>query len=140
MSDKIDWRGSVGKEWADKVDGLDFLLGPTGDAGIEILGSLKGKRILDVGCGAGTTSRDLSARGAKVTGVDISHDLLEVARERGQANYIKADASADPLGGPYDAVYSRCGAMFFDDPVAFSVSILFAKPVRIMGTINCALS
>ncbi|KAB7615535.1 class I SAM-dependent methyltransferase [Amylibacter sp. SFDW26] len=118
MSDTIDWRGSVGKEWADKVDGLDLLLGPTGDAGIEALGDLSGKCVLDVGCGAGTTSRALAARGAIVTGADISSDLLDVARERGHANYIMADASADPLGGPHDAVYSRCGAMFFDDPVA----------------------
>ncbi len=117
MSDTIDWRGSVGKEWADKVDGLDLLLGPTGDAGIEALDDINGKRVLDVGCGAGTTSRDLASRGAKVTGVDISDDLLNVARERGEANYLMADASSDPLNGPYDAVYSRCGAMFFDDPV-----------------------
>jgi len=118
MSDKIDWRGSVGKEWADKAEGLDHLLGPTGTVGIEMLGDITQKRVLDVGCGAGATARALAARGGNVTGIDISRDLLDVAQAHGGAKYLMADASVGALGGPYDAVYSRCGAMFFDDPVA----------------------
>ncbi len=115
MVDKLDWQGSVGKEWSKRMDGLDLLLGPVGEIGIEALGDIAGKRVLDVGCGAGSTSHTMSGLGATVTGVDVSKDLLTLAKQQGGADFILADASSDPLGGPYDAVYSRCGAMFFDD-------------------------
>jgi SAM-dependent methyltransferase len=118
MVNKLDWQGRVGKEWAKRMDGLNCLLGPVGDQGITALGDVAQKRVLDVGCGAGSTSRALAVRGADVTGVDISEDLLALAKEDGGASYMLADASSAPLGGPYDAVYSRCGAMFFDDAVA----------------------
>ncbi len=118
MVNKLDWQGSVGKEWSKRMDGLDHLLNPVGELGIATMGNVTGKRVLDVGCGAGSTSRALNTLGADVTGVDISKDLLALAKEQGRAKYILADASTDPLGGPYDAVYSRCGAMFFDDAVA----------------------
>ncbi len=118
MVDKLDWQGHVGKEWSKRMDGLDQLLGPVGDIGIAALGDVTDKRVLDVGCGAGSTSRALTAFGADVTGVDISNDLLTLAKQQGGADFILADASTDPLGGPYDAVYSRCGAMFFDDAAA----------------------
>ncbi|MBE9477046.1 MAG: class I SAM-dependent methyltransferase [Proteobacteria bacterium] len=118
MTDKLDWQGRVGKEWSKRMDGLNCLLGPVGDQGIAALGDVADKRVLDVGCGAGSTSRALARLGADVTGVDVSEDLLALAREDGGAEYLLADASSAPLGGPYDAVYSRCGAMFFDDAVA----------------------
>ncbi|MBL4750796.1 MAG: class I SAM-dependent methyltransferase [Amylibacter sp.] len=118
MVNKLDWQGSVGKEWSKRMDGLDPLLGPVGDMGITALGNVAAKRVLDVGCGAGSTSRALASLAANVTGVDISQDLLALAKQQGAADYILANAAVDPLGGPYDAVFSRCGAMFFDDAVA----------------------
>ncbi len=131
---KLDWQGQVGKEWAIRADGLNQLLGPVGQAGIKALGDVAGKRVLDVGCGAGSTSRALSALGADVTGVDVSSDLLELAKENKTERYILADASRDTLGGPYDAVYSRFGAMFFDDPTAGWVHI------RAQSGAGCKLS
>ena len=100
MVDKFDWQGSVGKEWSKRMDGLDHLLNPVGELGIAAMGNVKGKRVLDVGCGAGSTSRALNTLGADVTGVDISKDLLALAKEQGGAKYMLADASADPLPCP----------------------------------------
>lgn len=118
MVNKQDWQGRVGFEWARRSDDLDAMLGPLGEVGIKALGGVAGKSVLDIGCGAGHTSRALAELGADVTGVDISEDLLAAAKRSKGARYLLADAGKDDLHGPYDAVYSRFGAMFFDDPIA----------------------
>ena len=115
-----DWSGRVGEEWADKAEALDGMLGPFGDAGIDALGDVVGKRIIDLGCGAGATSIALADRGALVTGVDVSEALLDVARTRDpdmRCAFVLADAGEVELARRFDALYSRCGAMFFDAPV-----------------------
>ena len=52
---------------------------------LDFLGPLKGKRVLDAGCGDGTYSLEAAEREALVTGVDLSEDMLAVARERSAA-------------------------------------------------------
>jgi SAM-dependent methyltransferase len=47
-----------------------------------LLGDTKGKVVLDYGCGAGENTVLVAAHGAKVIGVDISPDLLELAAKR----------------------------------------------------------
>lgn len=127
MTTKADWQGRVGAEWADKSDALDAFLGPSGDAAMAALGLRAGWRVLDLGCGAGTTSFQLAEAvgpGGAVVGVDVSPDLVAKAQGRLAAHpgapvtFLLADAAVAPLPGPFDALYSRCGAMFFDDPVA----------------------
>ena len=58
---------------------------------------LLGKRVLDVGCGGGILSEAMAARGAEVTGIDLSDRALKVAElhllESGaRVNYLHADA------------------------------------------------
>lgn len=43
---------------------------------------ISGKKILDIGCGTGLLSAKLAKLGGNVTGIDISPDMLEVAKER----------------------------------------------------------
>ncbi len=43
---------------------------------------VKGKKILDAGCGAGNDSEILAERGARVVGIDVSHKMIEMARKR----------------------------------------------------------
>lgn len=43
---------------------------------------LRGRRVLDAGCGTGAAAVQLALRGAEVTGVDVSAGLIEVARSR----------------------------------------------------------
>jgi 2-polyprenyl-6-hydroxyphenyl methylase / 3-demethylubiquinone-9 3-methyltransferase len=42
--------------------------------------TLKGKTVLDVGCGGGILSESMAARGAKVTGIDLGEKALKVAQ------------------------------------------------------------
>lgn len=77
----------------------------------ELLGDVTGQRVLDAGCGDGYLARFLAARGAKVTGIDISPRLIGAARRldlADQISYQIADLTR-PLPGlaaSFDAVAS----------------------------------
>jgi 2-polyprenyl-6-hydroxyphenyl methylase/3-demethylubiquinone-9 3-methyltransferase len=47
---------------------------------IDGLAGLKGKTVLDVGCGGGILAESMAQRGAQVTGIDLAHEPLKVAR------------------------------------------------------------
>jgi 2-polyprenyl-3-methyl-5-hydroxy-6-metoxy-1,4-benzoquinol methylase len=51
-------------------------------------GDLRGKKVLDVGCGDGTNSVLLARLGADVTGIDISPRLIEIAGSRAEINQV----------------------------------------------------
>jgi ubiquinone/menaquinone biosynthesis C-methylase UbiE len=82
----------------------------------------KGARVLDVGCGFGDVTaaiaRTIGPDGL-ATGVDVAERFVDVARRDAEANrisnarFFSADVQTDDLGGPYDAVFSRFGTMFF---------------------------
>jgi len=46
----------------------------------DLLGDITGKSVLDYGCGTGTFSRFLQSKGASVTGLDVSENMIEVAK------------------------------------------------------------
>lgn len=125
MTDAINqrayWNAEVGQIWAAEAQRLDAMLAPLGALAMEALGAIRGMRVLDIGCGAGATTRALALQGADVVGVDVSEPLLEAARAAGGGpRYLQADAGHDALPGPFDAAFSRFGVMFFEDtPAAF---------------------
>ena len=53
-------------------------------AALSPAGELRGKRVLDLGCGSGDLSLALIAQGARVTAVDLSPGMVEVARRRAE--------------------------------------------------------
>ncbi len=68
-------------------------------------------RILEVGCGTGRVLRYLLERGCRVTGVDISEEMLELARQKlaefertGQVRLLCHDILKQPLAGEFDRV------------------------------------
>jgi ubiquinone/menaquinone biosynthesis C-methylase UbiE len=69
---------------------------------LDLAGDVAGRRILDVGCGAGPMLAALRDRGAVVTGVDPSIKMLELARQRlGEGAVLyQAGLGGDPLPFP----------------------------------------
>lgn len=125
LATREDWIGRTGEEWAKRSAALERLLGPAGAAGLGALGARSGDVVLDLGCGGGVSTETLGssvAPGGFVTGIDVSPDLVAQARERtagsDHVDVIEADAETYQFSRTYDAVYSRFGSMFFDDPSA----------------------
>lgn len=123
------WNAQAGETWAAQQDKLDRQLEPLGEAAMDALAPTPGEQLIDIGCGAGQTTLALAGRvgpDGAVLGVDISVPLLGVARRRaeGLANvsFLEADAQTWPFE-PADAVFSRFGVMFFNDPSAALANI-----------------
>ena len=95
----VAWREQAGPE----ADPFGLLL-PL----LNLLGDIDGRWVLDAGCGEGYLARALAARGAHVTGIDLSSRLIALARARdpgGSIDYQVADLS-QPLpavAGRFDA-------------------------------------
>lgn len=128
-----EWQGRTGDSWAAEWRRTDRSFGTLTDRLLQRSRALDFAQVLDVGCGAGELSLAI-ARGrhdAHVTGVDISPQLVAIARERGanlgNAEFLVADAAQwRPSGAPCDLVISRHGVMFFADPVAAFANIAAA--------------
>ncbi len=75
-----------GRHFGDLAARYDELRSGPSDDAIEALvreGDLRGRRVLDVGCGTGRMAATLAERyGATVSGIDPSVEMLEVARDR----------------------------------------------------------
>ncbi|MBO9695562.1 MAG: class I SAM-dependent methyltransferase [Sphingopyxis sp.] len=121
-----DWNGDSGTRWAANLARLDLMLEDFGNAAIAAANAQPGELILDIGCGSGTSSFALARQVAPdghVLGVDISEQLVEIARTGAPANlpvgFCCADAATAPLpAGNFNLLFSRFGVMFFNDPVA----------------------
>jgi SAM-dependent methyltransferase len=136
MGEAENWSGAMGQKWARYAEALERQLEPAGLVGLERLNARPGEVILDLGCGSGATTAAIGeavgARGS-VTGIDISEDQLGVGRIRPgneRAAFLLGNAQTYPFEADhFDAVFSRFGCMFFDDPHAAYANIIGAlKP------------
>ena len=84
------------------------------------VGVAPGRRFLDVGCGTGSYTVALAARGGVWTGVDASERMLEAARARSRAvDWRRADAQALPFAdASFDGAICTLAAHHFADRVA----------------------
>jgi SAM-dependent methyltransferase len=89
-----------------------------------VLGDLHGKRVLELGSGAGANLAHLATLGAVCTGIDIAPSRADLAHQTwghlGSLEFVTADA-LDYLTGTnttFDVVYSIFGAAWFIDPEA----------------------
>jgi ubiquinone/menaquinone biosynthesis C-methylase UbiE len=97
----------------------------SGEALIQRLGITKGLKVLDLGCGDGTTALPMAKLGADVLGVDIARNLVEAgnkrAAEHGLTNCVFQEGDASNLNHlrdhAFDLVVSLFGAMFAPKPL-----------------------
>ncbi len=88
------------------------------EAELNVLGEVAGKDVLEAGCGAAQWGIALAARGARVTGLDLSEEQLAHARAAG-ADFELVHGSAESLPFPdasFDIVFADHGAFSFADP------------------------
>lgn len=123
MTDKTEWQAGVGKAWAESWQLTDRSFAGLTAQLLERMAALPGREIVDIGCGAGELALALGRqRGdARVTGVDVSTDLIGAARRRAGelpvADFVLADAATWLPERAPDLLVSRHGVMFFDNPV-----------------------
>ncbi len=103
--DKIYW-------WKDYAQEVDFLLKVLRRYGV------RGKRILEVACGTGNHTKLLAATGYRVTGVDVSDDMLAIARRKvgGRATFVRGEMRnlGQVVEGTYDAAICLFSAISYN--------------------------
>jgi ubiquinone/menaquinone biosynthesis C-methylase UbiE len=123
------WNGATGHKWAKHQTDMDRNMTDIGAASLALADAQPGERVLDIGCGNGSTSLTLAEAvgpSGDVLGVDISQPMLTLARGRTNApniRFIEADAAATPFSPDRDLIFSRFGVMFFVEPAAAFANI-----------------
>jgi SAM-dependent methyltransferase len=121
------WNGPIGRAWAKQQEKRDRDHAGITEPLMEWAAVKPNEAVLDIGCGAGTTTLMLAARvgpNGKAMGVDLSGPMLEVAHRRaeaarGPAQFVQADAAEYAFEKQvFDLGFSQFGVMFFADPVA----------------------
>jgi ubiquinone/menaquinone biosynthesis C-methylase UbiE len=113
----------------------------SGEALVQKLGITKGTKVLDVGCGDGTTAMPAAKLGADVVGIDVARNLVEAgnrrAAEYGLTNLKFQEGDASNLeqvpDKSFDLVVSIFGAMFAPKP--FDVAKEMVRVTRPGGRI-----
>jgi SAM-dependent methyltransferase/gamma-glutamylcyclotransferase (GGCT)/AIG2-like uncharacterized protein YtfP len=85
---------------------------------LDALPPVRGKTVLDLGCGVGDQAAELVARGARVVGFEMNDEVLEAARSRGleDAEFHRGDLRALPdLGFAADGIWCSFAAAYFID-------------------------
>ena len=122
------WNSAATRSWAEHNEPIDRLFAEITQIALDLASPQPGERVIDIGCGSGTTVLELAARigprGA-VLGADISKQSVQRANERiataglTQAKVVLADASTHQFEpSAFDLLFSRFGVMFFSDPAA----------------------
>ena len=120
------WNDTAGRAWVETQQTLDAVLLPFEKRLVAAVAERRAQRVLDIGCGTGSTTlaiaRQLGKNGGAV-GVDISQPMIAFAKQRAGAEsapprFIVGDAQTYAFDdASFDMVVSRFGVMFFDDPV-----------------------
>lgn len=126
------WNSEESEHWVAHADRYDVMLGGYVEPILGAADLAPDARVLDIGCGSGATTIAAArvTTGGDVLGVDLSRPMLANARARAAAvgltnvGFEHRDAQVAPFPPESrDAVISRFGVMFFEDPVAAFTNI-----------------
>lgn len=113
------WYEILFENYAKKYDQECFVQGTLGECNFieQELAKNKSLKIIDVGCGTGRHSIELTKRGYQVTGIDFSDSQLAGAKEKAgqlglKINFQKHDARDLPFNGEFDAAIMLCEGGF----------------------------
>jgi ubiquinone/menaquinone biosynthesis C-methylase UbiE len=113
------WYESIFENYASKYDNESFTQGTSGECDFieNEIGFNKKFRILDIGCGTGRHSIELSKRGYHITGIDLSDSMLNRAKEKAKKfnltiNFLKCDARDLPFSDQFDLAIMLCEGAF----------------------------
>ena len=105
----------------------------TTEWGQKLLGLAEGKRVLDLGCGAGRHLRAMRGRGIRTLGADFSADLLAEARRRESGPLVRCDMRRLPFrDAVFDAVTMFFNSFGYFDSEAQDRTVL-AEAVRVLA-------
>ncbi|KUG21646.1 methyltransferase type 11 [hydrocarbon metagenome] len=113
------WYETLFENYGKKYDQEVFVQGTIGECDFieQEINFNKSLKILDIGCGTGRHAIELSKRGYKITGVDLSDSQLSRAREKAEKqevriDFLKYDARNLPFLNEYDLVIMICEGAF----------------------------
>lgn len=113
------WYELLFENYGQKYDQESFVKGTIGECDFieKELNYDKSLRILDVGCGTGRHSIELSKRGYSITGIDLSEDMLRRAKQKAAENgqsieFLQHDARDLPFENEFDGAIMLCEGGF----------------------------
>ena len=113
------WYETLFENYGQKYDNECFTHGTAGECDFieKEINENKDLKIIDIGCGTGRHSIELTRRGYRVTGIDLSESLLEKAREKAaqkklQIDFFKHDARNLPFENQFDVALMMCEGGF----------------------------
>ena len=83
---------------------------------LELIGNIKGKKVLDYGCGSGIYTKILTKKGAKVKGFDISEEMLTIARRNNPDIELKQGSGYNiPFNEKFDIIVAPLVVHYMKD-------------------------
>ena len=115
---------------------VDFVWCPEGlrEADARLLGDVRGRRVLELGCGAAAGARWLAGQGAEVTGLDLSAGMLRHAAMAAQRSGVRVPlVQADALALPFrDAVFDVVCTAFGAIPFVADSGAVMREVARVL--------
>ncbi len=119
MMNKKPWYEALFENYGEKYDNESFTQGTSGECDFieKEINHDRTLKIIDIGCGTGRHSIELSRRGYSMTGIDLSESLLERAREKARQNGVHVDFSRHdarhlPFERQFDVAIMMCEGAF----------------------------